>query len=199
MTLKTRVSAALSFAHLLGLSAAKAEDDEMKQRADESDEDYAKRMEEEDKKQRDDESDEDYAKRMEEEDKKQRDDESDEDYAKRMEGDDDGAGDDEKEKAARTSERARCAAIFASPAAGIRPDMAAHLAFSTDMSKAEAIKMLTAFASGGPAPKKSLASRMAVHKTPNPGANAGSVPTVSGPQAVAQQIMAAAKKARGEK
>lgn len=199
MTLKAKLSAALPFAHLLGLSAARAEDDEMNQRAEESDEDYAKRMEEEDKKQRDGESDEDYAKRMEEEDKKQRDGESDEDYAKRMEGDDDGAGDDEKEKAARVSERARCAAIFASPAAGIRPDMAAHLAFSTDMSSSEAVKMLSAFASGAPAARKSLSSRMAAQTIPNPGASSGGGPAVSGPQAVAQQILAAAREARGEK
>jgi hypothetical protein len=201
--LKRRIAAALPFAHLLGISAAKAEDDELKQGADESDEDYAKRMEEEDKKQGADESDDDYAKRMEEEDKKQGDDESDEDYASRMEDDDNEAGDDEggeskKEKAARISERARCEAIFASPAAGVRPDMAAHLAFSTDMSKAEAIAMLSAFAKGS-TPKNSLSSRMARVQTPNPGVATPAAAAVTGPAAVAQRILAAGKKARGEK
>src|SRR5471030_1785447 len=95
---------AFSFAHLLG-RAAKAENDDKEQRADESDEDYAKRMDEEERKQGDDESDDDYAKRMEELDK------------------DDDDADEEKEKAARLSERARCAAIFNCDAAGVRPDV----------------------------------------------------------------------------
>src|SRR5438034_1009441 len=91
---------AFSFAHLLGRAGIRADDgnddaDEMKQGADESDEDYAKRMEDEEKKQREDESDEDYAKRMEDEEKDV--------------GDDDDNSDeptDEKEKAGAVKERA---------------------------------------------------------------------------------------------
>ncbi|MET3135326.1 cobalamin biosynthesis protein CobT, partial [Oxalobacteraceae bacterium GrIS 1.11] len=112
----TKLSKALSalpFAHLLGMSAAHAEDDEMKQGADESDEDFAKRMEEKDEQEK-----ENDAKKA-EEDKKEAGEEEDEagdekkgKKAKRAEE----AGDD-KEKAARTSERARCAAIFKCDAA----------------------------------------------------------------------------------
>lgn len=198
INLKQRMAMAVPFAHLLGIGASAAADDG-------TDGD-------DDKKQRPDESDEDYAKRMEDEDKKQREDESDEDYAKRMadDGDDaDAEDDDKKEQAARVSERARCAAIFMAPAAAARPDVAAHLAFSTDMSSAEAIKMLTTFANGGAGSSRSLGNRMAAVKVPNPGANdAGTPAGAAGGGAAAgaagasaglvQRILAAGKAARGE-
>jgi len=183
----SKLAAALPYAHLLGFSAAKAEDDdEMKQGADESDEDYAKRMEEEDKKETEDDA------------KKAEDDKGKKD-AKAEEGDDDEEEDDEKkddkEQAARKSERARCAAIFKCDAAGSRPDVAAHLAFATDMSSADAIAMLSTVAGGK---TRGLASRMATVQTPNVGTEAGAVPAANSPQGVAARIVAAGKKRRGE-
>lgn len=172
---------AFSFAHLLG-RAAKAEVDDKEQRADESDEDYAKRMAEEERKQGDDESDEDYAKRMEELD----------------DNEDDDAADEEKEKAARQSERARCAAIFNCEAAGLRPDVAAHLAFTTDMSAADAISMLTTVATGKAAKAGGLASRMSTVNVPKVGADAVPGPAANSPQGIAAFVAAAAKKARGQ-
>lgn len=193
--LTQRLAAALPFAHLLGLgpSGARADDCDDEEKDDDS-------------KQRDGESDDEYAKRMEDEERKQRDDESDEEYAKRMEESDADAddGDDtetEKEHAARVKERARCAAIFGAASAGTRPDVAAHLAFSTGMAAAEAIKMLNSFAGGGPAAARSLSSRMARVQTKNPGAGAapGAAAGGNSAAAVAAQIIAAGKKRRGEK
>ena len=203
--LTRRLSNALPFAHLLGLSSAKAQDDdqddERKQGADESDEDYAKRMEELDKEDNDDDDDEEDdvpAKKSKKSKKASSDDDNQEDDDDSEKAEDDDSA--KAVKAARNFERARCAAIFASPAAGIRPDMAAHLAFTTNMSSASAIAMLEVAAKGGSAQsdKKSLANRMASVQTPNPGANAGS-PSANPSQALAQQILAAGKKARGEK
>lgn len=181
---------AFSFAHLLGRAGVRADDgndteDEMKQGEDESDEDYAQRMDEEEKKQRDDESDEDYAKRMEDD--------------KDVGDDDDNTDDkdDEKQKAGAVKERARCAAIFACSAAATRPDVAAHLAFKTDMTSAAAIGMLNTFAAGGAQGKQSLASRMSSVRVPVVGANAApSAPNSASAGAAA--ILAAGKKRRGE-
>ena len=199
----TKLSKALSalpFAHLLGMSAARAEDDEVKQGADESDEDFAKRMEEKDEQEK-----ENDAKKAEEDKKEAGDDEDgdeDEDDAddekKGKKAKKAKEGDDEKEKAARASERARCAAIFKCGAAGARPDVAAHLAFETDMSSANAIAMLGAVAAGAPARPGNLASRMAAVQAPNVGASAGAAPAANSAQGVAARIIAAGKKRRGE-
>lgn len=184
-----------SWAHLLG-RAEQGGDDDGKQRDGESDEDYAKRMDEEERKQRDDETDEEYAKRMEELDKDK--DSDDDDDKESGEADDDKEADDEsdKEKAARRNERARCAAIFASEAAASRPDMAAHLAFETDMTAKAAVKMLSTFAAGAAPARTSLASRMSTVKQVNTGTGRAAAP--GGASAVAAQILAAGKKRRGE-
>src|SRR5471032_558437 len=179
INMKNRLAAALPFAHLLGLGVASASDDDsdddMAQREGESDDEYAKRMEDEERKQRDGESDQDYAKRMEE-----------------LDGDPDDDDDGEKEKATRTAERARCAAIFGAAAAGSRPDVAAHLAFNTDMASADAIKMLNTVASGGAPTARSLSSRMSSVQTPNPGASSTPSPAGGGAAAsVAAKIVAA--------
>lgn len=177
---------ALPYAHLLGIaSAAKVEEDsnDKKQRNDESDEDYANRMDDEDA-EGEDESD---PKNKPPKGKK---------AAKEEEDDTEDDGD--KEKAARTSERARCAAIFQCAGAGVRPDVAAHLAFSTDMSSAAAIAMLKTVAAGCPQKKNSLASRMDEVKTPNVGADGAAVPDGNSAQGIAAFVAAASKKARGQ-
>lgn len=187
-----KVKAAFSFAHLIGLGAARAEGDQ-----------DDNQNQDEERKQRDGESDEDYAERMEELDKKESEGEGDpngEDGQDDPEAEDD-AGESDKEKAARAKERARCAAIFGSKAAGSRPDVAAHLAFNTSMRASAAISMLNAFASGAPAAaapaRQSLASRMSGVQTPNVGASGAAAPANSA-QGTAAMILAAGKKRRGE-
>lgn len=171
MSIRTLAARGLSFAHLAGLSSraarAENEDDERKQRDGESDEDYAKRMEELDKE-------EEKARKAEEERK--------EEEARRAEDnedDDPSAEDDEEEMRgksaaarARRRERARCAAIFASPAAARNPVLAANLAFTTEMSRRSAIAMLE----GTPAPASaSHATRAA--RNPNLSADGGAKPS----------------------
>lgn len=210
MALRTKLTA--PFASLLNLpraaaasvAAARAED-EREKRDDESDEDYAKRMEEldekeraEEREQRADESDEDYAKRMDKLDRE----EEEEEQARRAaaEGDDED-GDDEGDgakKAARTLERARCARIIAH---GVRIGavrQAGVFAFDTRVSSKAAIAALNAAMSDDAAkpraPKReSLASRMADAKVSNPGAGGGAKAP-----SLAEQIVAAGKKRRGE-
>ncbi|GBQ23123.1 hypothetical protein AA12717_1399 [Gluconacetobacter sacchari DSM 12717] len=69
--------------------------------------------------------------------------------------DDDASADDETDEddpqasAARSRERARCAAIFRSKAAARRPDLAAHLAFNTRLPRNQAVDLLRASAAGG--------------------------------------------------
>ncbi|MDB5853284.1 MAG: hypothetical protein JWR22_1325 [Herminiimonas sp.] len=191
-----KVLGALSYAHLLGISAAKVEDDEKKQRADESDEDYAKRMEDGDEKKEKD----DDAKKAEEEEKKKDDEakKAEEDKEKEKSKKAEESDDEEKDKAARQSERARCAAIFACEAAGSRPDMAAHLAFNTDMTVDAATEMLKTISAGHVGKTRSLANRMAEVQTPNVGTEAGAAPAADSPQGVAARIVAAGKLRRGE-
>lgn len=83
--------------------------------------------------------------------------------------DDDDAAD--TRAAGRKAERARGAAIFASPAAALRPDLAAHLAFKTNLSTRAAVDTLAAMAAGEPdaraaARRRGLAGSMA--REPNP-------------------------------
>ena len=73
------------------------------------------------------------------------DDEEDEDMAKAV-------------KAATVAERARCAAIFADPAAGMNAALAATLAFETGLSAGEAVKVLRA--GGAAAGRPGLGARM---------------------------------------
>jgi hypothetical protein len=188
-----KVKAAFSFAHLIGLGAARAESDP----GDDETQD-------EERKQRDGESDEDYAKRMEELDKKNakggQDDPDAEDDPEDPLAEDDTSGEDDKQKAARAKERARCAAIFGSKAAAGRPDVAAHLAFNTAMSAREAVGMLDAIGAGAQAGaatgRQSLSSRMA--KVPEQKIGSGAAGTASPAQAAAASILDAGKKRRGE-
>jgi outer membrane biosynthesis protein TonB len=152
-------AAALSFAHLLGLPRAETEDKDKNpvdekptpKGADESDEDYEKR-----KKAQDDEKKKD-AKKAESEN------ETDEEKKKREEKEKEENESEGKKASGR--ERARCAQIFNSDAAGVRPDMAAHLAFETDMPAAAAIKLLEAAAVGMPKSVR-LRDRMAAETIP---------------------------------
>lgn len=203
-----RIAAALSFAHLIGRAASKADEDDQdrKKRDDESDEDYAKRMEEQDK--------EDAARKADEEKK--------EEEAKRKaeeedeEADAEDKSDDEEEgkrkgraKSARQRERTRCAAIFGCASAGRRPDMAAHFAVNSAMSASEAIASLDAIAAGEPKliegismsaepfKRATLADRMAETPVQTVGADGGSN-APAGITKVAAAIIAAGEKARGE-
>lgn len=112
--------------------------------------------------------------------------------------------DDEKEdgpsaRAGAMRERRRCAAIFGSRHAAGRPDLAAHLAFNTTMSAAEAIGTMKTLVGGEKAGARSarstLADRMQAESVPNPGQGAGAAPT--GPKGLAAAMIAASKKAQG--
>lgn len=103
---------------------------------------------------------------------------------------------------ARTAERARCAAILNHAEAAGRSDLAAHLAFETDMSADAAGKMLAkapkaqAAAPAAAAPADPLAAAMAAAGTPGVGADdkAG-----GGQMTEAQQMLAAFALATGTK
>jgi hypothetical protein len=192
-----KITSALGFAHLLGLPAAAAarvdDDKEDKKDPDADDGDDGDDAKADD-------SDKDDKKDAKADDGQEPDDEKDESKAKSKAGAEDGDDEDDsdKEKAARQSERARCAAIFASPAAATRPDMAAHLAFNTGMSSKAAVEMLGAIAAGGAAPR-GLASRMASTSIPNVGASAPAGKQATGAASAASMIIEAGKKRRGEK
>lgn len=107
--------------------------------------------------------------------------------------DDDKEDDDEMEMrgrspaaAARRREQARCAAIFASRAAGRNPVMAAHLAFKTRLPRNEAIAMLEA------TPVPSSTTERALR---NPRVGPGGSQELSGRQAVASSWDRAFEKA----
>lgn len=224
-------SALGSFAHLLGLPAAKrarrAEDEDMRAEDDERDKDEDTKEESDDKtgkkarkaksdKERDDDGAEDdvdaYDDEGETDDDGQQGEEDDEDdddrkarkgkKARKAKGEDsdrcdeEEAEDEDVRKAARAGrrfERARCKAIFAHPAAGVRPDMAAHLAFKTTLSGAVAIGLLREAANGRPG----MTGRHA-----RPRVDLADVPastSASPAKNMAAQIIAAGKKRRGEK
>jgi len=203
MNLK-KMTAALGFAHLLGLpaaAAARAEDDDKKKDpdADDGDDDEsAARAEDDDSDDDKDEKKGKSAKAVKDEGDDDGDDEKKGGKKAAKADDDDDSDDDGKENAARKSERARCAAIFASPAAGTRPDMAAHLAFNTSMSSKAAVEMLGVVAAGGAPAARGLAGRMASVSIPNVGAGAPAGKATTGAGSVANMIVEAGKKRRGE-
>ena len=158
------------FAHLMGFKKKASEDeDDDKEKGKKA---KSRRAEEE----RDDEEDaeeEDDREDMEDDDDSDPDAEEDDDKEKgkkaksrRAEEDDDDADAEEDEnrdvKKGRRAERKRCAAIFGSKHAAGRPDMAAHLAFSTRMSASEAIGTLATMGAVTPikSARTSLDSRM---------------------------------------
>lgn len=184
MSLKKTLAGAMPFAHLLsnGRAAGAAENDERKQRADESDDDYAKRMEELDEK-------EEEARRAEQERK--------EEEARRAaaEGDDDGDDEtDDAKKASRAAERTRCARIVAHGIKIGAVRQAGVFAFDTKMSSKAAIAALDASRADAAPRRSGLADRMATMSVPNPGAGGAAAAAPS----LADQIVAAGKKRRGE-
>lgn len=226
MSIRTKLAAA-PFAHLLGL-AARAEDDESRKgrHAEDDDDEKKSRRAEEDgdedegkkskkakraKDEGDDEGEEDDKKsRRAEEDDGDGDDEDDDKSkrgkkAKKAEDDDAEDDDDEDEMKgssasakARRRERARCAAIFASPAAAGIPHVAANLAFNTNMSRSAAIAVLQSVATSAPARRGGLADRMSTQSVPQVGLDGGRA-TPAGMSPVAAAIVAAGEKARGGK
>lgn len=227
---RSALAQATSFAHLIGIGRAPRtaeDDDERKQKEGESDADYKDRMDKLDGKQGSKPKTQDEDEEMEEidDERKRREGESDDDYQERMDELDeadaaaarrasrkaklaDGDGDDEadaadpKASAARRRERARCAAIFASPAAAKRPDIAAHLAFGTSLTRTAAIDTLSAVAAGErqsapPAdPKAGLRNRMAREPQYEVGTEEERKPR-SGPDAFAAKMVVADRKRRG--
>ena len=138
-----------TYAHLLGIkpkgARAEGDDDDEKakkakaRRAEENDDDEENAEENDDEENAEENDDEENA------------DDDDEPTGKKAKGKK--AGDDEDEADAkargRAIERKRCARIFGSKAAGIRPDMAAELAFGSDLSSSAAIRLLEQSAAFG--------------------------------------------------
>lgn len=215
-------SMASRFAHLVGGRSApkagksKAEEDEKKDKdaqvaakaeQDEKDKEAAAKAED---KKRDDETDEEWEARKAKKagSKKAEGDESDEEM--RAESEEDDSDDEMRGKSAaaqaRTRENARCAAIFADPAAASNLPLAASLAFGTRMPRAEAIDVLRGAAANAPAEaadarpaRRSLAQRHAADEdvpVVQPDAAASRAKPDS-PEARAAACFASADKARG--
>ncbi|MCW2521746.1 MAG: hypothetical protein JWO63_81 [Frankiales bacterium] len=90
--------------------------------------------------------------------------------------------------------QARCRKIFSAKSAGVRPDMAAHLAFDQTIPSAQAIAMLDMAAAGNaPVQGSRLANRMARVVIPNPGA--GGSGRKAEDMSFGERAKAAAKKA----
>lgn len=216
MSVKKTLAGVVPFAHLLGNRprAARAEGDEQDRKDDEDDDKKKGRRAEDD-------SDDDDARRAEGDDKDrdEGDDADDKKGKKAKKGkradkdnndtdgddadaedesdegaDDNDDDDDDTEKAARNSERARCARIIAHGVKIGAVRQAGVFAFNTKMSSRAAIAALNASALDGKAGRKaSLGERMAGTQIPNPGASsAASAPTQ------AELIVLAGKKRRGE-
>jgi hypothetical protein len=182
-----------SFAHLVGLArpkSVKAEDDKDRKedaKAEDSDpkDDDKKDAKAADDKPSDDDKDKKDAKAAEPDDE---DDEKDDKKSKAKADDDD---DDEEmtgkgsAAAARQRERARCAAIFSCPQAAQNVAFAAHLAFETNLTRKQAVDLMSK------APIAPAASSGREARNPNLGAGAAQP---SGPQAVAASWDAAFKK-----
>ncbi len=187
------MAGAASFAHLMGFNAEVPddEDDKKPEAQDEKELRWAKLAESDpDRKQGDDESDDDYAARMEEMDDEEARAETEEQQDEKDEKDD-------KAKAARGREKARCAAIMAEGMKMGMPTQAGVFAFDTNMSVKAAIAAMKATKADS---KGSLGQRMSAvtdhHLGAGPAASSAKNPAQKA-TAQAQQIMDAAKRARG--
>lgn len=210
---RSRMTAAATFAHLLGFAKHAEEGDDEKDKArraeeggDDDDKDdpkgrKAKRAEDDDLEDDDDDK---KARKA----KGEGDDPDDKDdpkgrKAKRAEGDDDDpdAEDDDDQdspkssKAAVAKERARCAQIMAHGLKSGNAEQAGVFAFDTNMSAASAISALNAAGSvsgrGG-----NLKERMAAARVPNAGAGGDDGVESSNMSPIAQKIIAAAARAK---
>ncbi len=160
-----------TFAHLIGRKAKATEEDDEKirkakgRRAEDDDDEENAENDDSEPEDQDDEKEGRKAKKAKSKKAEDDDEDSDAEDDENAEGDDEDAEDDEDNKdvkKGRRAERKRCACIFGSKAAAARPDMAAHLAFNTNMSSREAISTLKAMG-GAPAPqsnRRSLDARM---------------------------------------
>jgi hypothetical protein len=209
---QTLMAGGSTFAHLRardGIAGAKAEKD------DEDDKKEASVKAEKEKDDEDDDEDDDKKKA-----EKKDDDNDDDEKAEKKAADDEedaaaprsrraknGDDDDEEDKkdarasAARARERARCAAIFATKAAATRPDVAAHLAFGTDLPRSAVINTLKAVAAGehreqGRDQRPDLRSRMGAQPRYEVGTDSDR-PQKSGPEAFAARVKLADEKRRG--
>lgn len=209
MTIRSRISASMPFAHLLGLSprAAEGDEDEDKEkskrarRAEEEGDDKdskGKRAEEGDDEDKDLEGDDDKDDK-DAKGRKAKGKRSEEDDDDGIEGDDDSEGEDEPKdaksrKAVVANERVRCARIVAHGLKSGNVEQACVFAFDTSMSASAAISALSvAGAAGGRG--GSLAERMKNAKVPNAGAGGGGdLPGNASP--IAQQIIAAHTRAQ---
>jgi hypothetical protein len=174
-TLMAKVASALSFAHLAGLprsnakAKSKADDGDDKKESPEPDD-------EDDEKAKSNDEDKNYAEDDDPDSQAESDDNEPEDgekkdKAKKASADDDKKEDDEeKMQAGARRERARCAAIFASPAAARNVQLAAELAFNTDLSSKQAVAVLEK----SPAARPAHPDRAA--RNPRVGSGAGAAP-----------------------
>ena len=177
MTMRTRLSASMPFAHLFGLTARAQEDDEKSKRARRAEKDDDEDLEDdEDAKGR-----KAKGKRAEEDDDEDLEDDEDDKSAK-------------SKKAIVASERVRCARIVAHGLKAGNAEQACVFAFDTNMSATSAISALNAAGAAGG--RGGLAERMKKAQVPNAGAGGGDeLPAGASP--VAQRIIAAAARAQG--
>lgn len=180
----------LTFAHLIGRKAKATEEDDEKTRKAKGrrveDDDKEENAENDDPESEDQDDEKEGRKAKKAKSKKAEDDDEDPDAEddENAEGDDEDAEDDEDNKdvkKGRRAERKRCARIFGSKAAAARPDMAAHLAFNTNLSSSEAISTLKAMG-GVSAPqsnRRSLDARMREEEQVRLGQDAEVAPTGS--------------------
>lgn len=184
-----------TFAHLIGRKAKATEEDDKKtrkakgRRAEDDDEEENDENDDPESEDQDDEKEGRKAKKAkskkaedDDEDPDAEDDDEDPDAEDDDEDPDTEDDEDNKDvKKGRRAERKRCARIFGSKAAAARPDMAAHLAFNTNLSSSEAISILKAMG-GVSAPqsnRRSLDARMREEEQVRLGQDAKVAPTGS--------------------
>ncbi|WP_435781805.1 hypothetical protein [Providencia hangzhouensis] len=198
-----------TFAHLIGRKAKATEEDDEKTRKAKGrrveDDDEEENAENDDPESEDQDDEKEGRKAKKAKSKKAEDDDEDPDAEddENAEGDDEDAEDDEDNKdvkKGRRAERKRCARIFGSKAAAARPDMAAHLAFNTNLSSSEAISTLKAMGST-PAPqsnRRSLDARMREEEQVRLGQDAQVAPEGSA-EAVVQRMTSLYNRHKGGK
>ncbi|WP_048608681.1 hypothetical protein [Providencia rettgeri] len=179
-----------TFAHLIGRKAKATEEDDEKTRKAKGrrveDDDEEENAENDDPESEDQDDEKEGRKAKKAKSKKAEDDDEDPDAEddENAEGDDEDAEDDEDNKdvkKGRRAERKRCARIFGSKAAAVRPDMAAHLAFNTNLPSSEAISTLKAMGgvSAQQSNRRSLDARMREEEQVRLGQDAEVAPTGS--------------------